>query len=239
MEAITNSMRHFIFIILTGAVFCFNANAQALKRTEPDFSDYIPLLNAAGYDVYTFDISSLKDETYNIEFSVREYTKGVLVEDPSMGGRPGPVLRNRRMLSDFPKEYWDEIIAVGPIYDLDKGILTLGEKISIGFAPLADSLKTLNMMVENIGAVRRPLTLKPQIASTGKEEYMYDHFPFSVDEIRLGEFIPLVMFGSYWFDEEAGYFRFCGESELEADMSSKILSLIPHYYVIGINVTKR
>lgn len=49
IDAITNSMRHFIFIILTGAVFCFNANAQALKRTEPDFSDYIPLLNAKMY----------------------------------------------------------------------------------------------------------------------------------------------------------------------------------------------
>ena len=95
------------------------------------------------------------------------------------------------------------------------------------------------MMVENIGAVRKLLSLKPQEVSPGKSEYMYDHFPFSVDEVRLGEFIPLVMFGSYWFDEEAGYFRFCGESELESDMSSKILSLIPHYYVIGIIVTKR
>ena len=232
-------MRHFIFIILAGVVFSFNANAQALKRTEPDFSDYIPLLNAAGYDVYTFDISSLKDETYNIEFDIREYAKGALVEDPLKNERPRFILRNRRMLSDFPEDYWDEIIAEGPIYDLDKGILTLGEKISIGFAPSADSLRTLNLMVENIGAVRKLLSLKPQEVSPGKSEYMYDHFPFSVDEIRLGEFIPLVMFGSYWFDEEAGYFRFCGESELESDMSSKILSLIPHYYVIGIIVTTR
>ena len=68
---------------------------------------------------------------------------------------------------------------------------------------------------------------------------MYDYFPFKVDKIQLGEFIPLVMLGSYWFDEEAGFFRFCGEDELEADLSSKILSLVPHYYVFGMSVTKR
>ena len=231
-------MRHFFFIILMGVIFGLHANAQALKRTEPDFSDYIPLLNVAGYQVYTFDISSLNEETYNIEFDVREYVKGELVEDPK-NNYPRPRLRNRRMLSDFPEEYWNEIIAEGPVYDLDKGICTLGDKISIGLSPAADSLKTLNMMVENIGAVRKPLSMKPITSSSGKEEYMYDSFPFKVDEIQLGEFIPLVMFGSYWFDEEAGYYRFCGESELEADLSSKILSLIPHYYIIGMSVTKR
>ena len=225
--------------MLTGILLCFQTNAQELKRTEPDLSDYIPLLNAAGYEVFTFDISSMNEETYNIEFIIREYTEGTLVEDPSDGERPRFFLRNRRMLSDFPKEYWDEIIAQGPIYDLDKGICTLGEKISIGFSPSADSLKTVTMMVENIGALKKSLALKPQTVSPGKEEYMYDYFPFKVDKIQLGEFIPLVMLGSYWFDEEAGFFRFCGEDELEADLSSKILSLVPHYYVFGMSVTKR
>ena len=225
--------------MLTGALLCFHANAQELKRTEPDLSDYIPLLNAAGYEVFTFDISSMNEETYNIEFIIREYAGGTLVEDPSNDELPRFFLRNRRMLSDFPEEYWNEIIAQGPIYDLDKGILTLGEKITIGFSPSADSLKTVMMMVENIGALKKPLALKPQTVSPGKEEYMYDYFPFKVDKIQLGEFIPLVMLGSYWFDEEAGYFRFCGEDELEADLSSKILSKVPHYYVFGMSVTKR
>ena len=232
-------MKRFFFIMLTGALLCFHANAQELKRTEPDLSDYIPLLNAAGYEVFTFDISSMNEETYNIEFIIREYAGGTLVEDPSNDELPRFFLRNRRMLSDFPEEYWNEIIAQGPIYDLDKGILTLGEKITIGFSPLADSLKTVTMMVENIGALKKPLALKSQTVSPGKEEYMYDYFPFKVDKIQLGEFIPLVMLGSYWFDEEAGYFRFCGEDELEADLSSKILSKVPHYYVFGMSVTKR
>ena len=219
-------------------VFSFTLNAQELKRTEADISDYIPLLNAAGYDVYTFDISSLNDETYNIEFSVREYVKGVLVEDP-LGERARHILRNRRMLSDFPEEYWDEIIAEGPIYDLDKGILTLSEKISVGFAPAVDSLKTMNMMLENIGALRRTLSLKSQIGYNGEEEYMYDYRPFKVGALQLGEFTPLVALGSYWYDEEYDLYRFCGEDELDPDLSAGMLSSSPHYYVLGMIVTKR
>lgn len=232
------NMRHFFFLILAGMVFSFSLNAQELKRTEADISDYIPLLNAAGYDVYTFDISSLKDETYDIEFSVREYVGGVRVEDP-LNERTRHILRNRRMLSDFPEEYWDEIIETGPIYDLDKGILTLSEKVSVGFAPSADSLKTVNMLLENIGALRTALSLKSQTDYSGKESYMYDYRPFKVGALQLGEFTPLVALGSYWYDAEYELYRFCGEDELDPDPSLGMLSSSPHYYVLGMIVTKR
>ena len=225
-------------MLLTAMVFSFNLHAQELKRTEADISDYIPLLNAAGYDVYTFDISSLKDETYNIEFIVREYVGGTLVEDPLYSQMPRHFLRNRRMLSDFPEDYWDEILATGPIYDRDKGILTMSEKISVGFAPAADSLKTMNMQLENIGALRRLLPLKSQTNSLGKEEYMYDCRPFKVGALQLGEFTPLVALGSYWYDEQYDLFRFCGEDELDSDLSAGMLASSPHYFVLGITVTK-
>ena len=234
-----NDMRHFIFIILTGIIFSFSANAQEVKRTEPDISDYIPLLNAAGYDVYTFDISSLKDETYNIELIVREYVDGAMVEDQAQREGLRFTLRNRRMLSDFPEEYWNEIIEQGPIYDLDKGILTLSEKISVGFAPSVDSLRTASILVENIGALRKLLSLKSQPVPSGGREYMYDCRPFKVGEIQLGEFTPLVLFGSYWYDDEEDLYRFCGEDELEPDLSSKMVASIPHYYILGMCVTKR
>ena len=232
-------MRHFIIPILTAILFSFSANAQELKRTEPDMSDYIPLLNAAGYEVYTFDISSLRDETYNIEFSVREYVDGALVENEPEGGPFHFILRNRRMLSDFPEEYHQEILAEGPVYDLEKGILTLGEKVSVGFSPAADSLKMVTMMVENLGALRKGLSMKPLNTASEKKEYSYDYRPFKVGALQLGDFTPLVMFGSYWYDEEEQVFRFCGESELEPDLSSKMLASIPHYYVLGMIVTKR
>lgn len=50
-------MRHFFFILLTAAVFGLGLNAQELKRTEADISDYIPLLNAPLFDSLIFNRS--------------------------------------------------------------------------------------------------------------------------------------------------------------------------------------
>lgn len=232
-------MRHFIFIILAGTIFSLAVNAQELKRTEPDLSDYIPLLNAAGYEVFTFDLSSLKDETYNIEFIIREYSKGALVKDPSEDG-PRFYINNRRMLSDFPEETQKEILSSkGPFYDLDKGILTLAEKLSIGFTPSADSLKRVTITLENMAALGQLLSLKPLTVPQYEGKYLYEYRPFKVGALQLGDFTPLVLVGSFWYDEEAQLVRFCGENELAADLSSEMLSLIPHYYVIGMRVTKK
>ena len=230
-------MKRFFFILLTGAIFSLHVNAQELKRTQPDISDYIPLLNAAGYEVFTFDLSSLKDDTYNIEFVIREYVDGVLVSgSPENDFRY--YTRNRRMLSDFPEEVQKEIISDGHVYDLDKGILSLGKKLSIGFTPSADSLKNVSILLENMAELRRALPMKPLTVSPFEGQYSYGSRPFSVGAIELGEFTPLVMFGSYWYDEEAQVVRFCGEDEIAADFSTKMLSKIPHYYVLGITVTK-
>ena len=230
-------MKRFIAILLAVTIFSLHVNAQELKRTEPDFSDYIPLLNSAGYEVFTFDLSSLKDDTYNIEFVIREYVDGVLVT-----GSPESELRyftrNRRMLSDFPEEVQKEIMADGHVYDLDKGILSLGKKLSIGFTPSADSLKNVSILLENMAELRRALPLKPLTVSPFEGQYSYGSRPFEVGAIVLGEFTPLVMFGSYWYDEEAQVVRFCGEDEIAADLSTKMLSKIPHYYLLGITVTK-
>jgi hypothetical protein len=230
-------MKRFIFLILTGTILGLHVHAQELKRTQPDFSDYIPLLNAAGYEVFTFDLSSLKDDTYNIEFVIREYADGVLVSgSPENDFRY--FTRNRRMLSDFPEEVQKEIISEGHVYDLEKGILALGEKLSIGFTPSADSLKNVSILLENMAELRRALPLKPLTVSPFEGQYSYGTRPFEVGAIELGEFTPLVMFGSYWYDDEAQVVRFCGEDEIAADLSTKMLSKIPHYYVLGITVTK-
>ena len=72
-------MKRPLIAILTGLLLCMNVNAQELKKATADFSDYISLLKKSGYEIYSFDISSLKDETYLISFMVKEYSNGELV----------------------------------------------------------------------------------------------------------------------------------------------------------------
>ena len=209
--------------------------AQELKRTEPDFSDYIPLLKAAGYEVYTFDISSLKDNTYYLSFVIREYAKGERISDSDMVSIPIP---NRRMISEFQEEDQKRLHSEGVLYDAEKGIYLLAEKLSIGFFPSADSLKSMTMSIDNIGHIKRNLALKRLEGPEQERKYGYAIRPFSVDAIRIEDFTPLLLLGSFWYDEKFNLFRFCGEREFPADMSSETLKLIPHYYVVGIKATK-
>ena len=60
-----------------------------------------------------------------------------------------------------------------------------------------------------------------------------------MSEFKENEFIPLILLGSGWFDERFNIFRFCGESEIEPDMSSEILKEVPHHYVLGVIFIKK
>ena len=47
-----------------------------------------------------------------------------------------------------------------------------------------------------------------------------------------------VALASFWFDEKYSVIRFCGAKEIDPDMSTEILKDTPHYYVIGVTLTK-
>ena len=52
-------MRYF-YLLLAGLLACAHVGAQELKRVEPEFSDFLPLLKLQGYEMYSFDVSSLQ-----------------------------------------------------------------------------------------------------------------------------------------------------------------------------------
>lgn len=94
--------------------------------------------------------------------------------------------------------------------------------------------------LENMSSRNGELTLHPQYVNNdsinGKELYMYYAKPFKTGEFTTGQFIPLVLLGSAWYDKNIGSHRFCGEDKIDPDMSTKILQHIPHYYVIGVEI---
>lgn len=228
-------MRH-ICLLLAGilAGISISVNAQELKRMEPEFADFLSMLHTEGYEMFAFDISSLKEDTYTISYEIKEYSKGEIVGSETSSS----FFVNRRMMSELPKSSWQQYIDAGRVYDLEKGIFSLAEKITIGFLPAKDSLKKMSFSVVGAGLSTRNLTLKPLEGPSEEDRYYYDARPFKVGAIQPGIFTPLVLLGSYWYDERVGFYRFCGEKEFPADMSSPSLKYVPHYYVIGINVTK-
>lgn len=116
----------------------------------------------------------------------------------------------------------------------------LGEKLVIGFAPSSnDSTYVYSFQSVGGGGFNATLKLQPVFAPEmpTKQSYRYESRPFELDTaVELGKFIPLVLFGSYWYEPETGVSRFCGEKFIKTDLTSEIIKSIPHFYVIGIKM---
>ena len=232
------NMRKLVYLFsLLSLWMAASVSAQSLKKQEATMEDYLPLLNATGYKVYTFDISEFKDDSYLIHFKVKEYTDSINGKEI---GRPF-TFPSRLMLDNFPKEQQERIISEGRAYDAEKGIYIQGNKLTIGFTPgKADSIKVIHCGVNDMGASSRQLNLKGlKLPNENKVFYSYESRPFVIDKFEEGKFIPLVFFASYWVDEKFGFFRFCGAMEISPTMGQEYIENSPHYYVIGVEINKQ
>lgn len=118
--------------------------------------------------------------------------------------------------------------------------MSLGEKLIIGFVPSDEESKAYYtfQFSENRGFNYR-LSLMPICNPDNPTDkwYMYESRPFElVAPFEKGKFIPLVLYGSYWYEPENGGCRFCGENEIKPNLSSDIVKSIPHFFVLGIKI---
>ena len=123
----------------------------------------------------------------------------------------------------------------------DLGItMSLDEKLIVGFLPSPnDSTATYAYQFADGRGFNSRLPLKPIFDPNSPAEkwYIYESRPFELTApFEKGKFIPLVLYGSYWYEPESGGCRFCGDSFIKPDLSSDIVKFIPHYYVLGIKM---
>ena len=225
------------------SVISFASRAQEVKPIEASIEDYIALLNQNGYQAYSFDISPIKDTTYQVQFEVREYVADN--PDPVSVQPYGIGLKNRTMVKEF---FWRELseeevaeIKVSSV-DYENGVYSCSEKITVGFLPCEnDSTKVARVFLDNQGNLGFGLKLKPINHSGAYDDhimYQYRAIPFKASAFEEGKFIPLAAYTSFWFDAQYNIIRSCGATELDPDFSTEILDYIPHYYVIGVVFTK-
>lgn len=205
------------------------AAAQRVASIECGFGEYRPLLSAAGFEAYAFDLRDfLKGEgRYDVTFRVREYAAGSQIDstDYVLG-------ENKTLLTDYPEEQRSDI------FSDEAGVVSRAEKLVAGCYPSkADSIATWMVELQDVAQMYPRLPLR-NIAVEGTPRYHYISRPFeTVDGVMPGEFIPLIFFGSMWYDAEYGVYRFCGEREIAPDLSSEIVSHVPHFYVMGVVFT--
>ena len=118
--------------------------------------------------------------------------------------------------------------------------IPIEEKLVIGLSPSSnDSTYVYSFQSVGGGGINGTLNLQPIYAPEmpTKQSYRYESRPFElVSPVETGKFIPLVLFGSFWYEPETGVSRFCGENLIKPDLTSEIVKSIPHFYVLGIKI---
>lgn len=225
-----------LFILSSVLVLSCATFGQQIKNNKIELNDFITLLQGSGYELFSYDITDMLNDRYDITFIKKEFETGkeILASNLNM-------VSNKKLLSDFPEPYRQEFIDDGGIIiDPKTQAITHAEKISIGFYPsINDTTKFMQISVPDIATMNLPLQMKGlSKKDSDKMLYYYNTRPFKLNAFKENEFIPLILFGSYWYDEQFNIYRFCGENEIDPDMSSNILKDIPHYYVIGVKFVK-
>ena len=227
-----------ILIITCVMLLSYTAFGQEIKSKNAELDDLLTLLRASGYELFSFDITDMLKERYDIVFVSKEYDKNGEINSRNLNFIP---VSNKTLLTDFPESQWQTAIDEGLIIDPETKAIAYAEKVSFGFYPSGnDSIKYLQIQIPNFIYTRTTANLRGlPMKDSDKKFFNYQTRPFKISTFKEDTFIPLVLYGSMWFDERFNIFRFCGEREIDPNMSSEILKDVPHYYVFGFIFRKK
>lgn len=175
--------------------------------------------------MFHFDLMPFLVDTYEVQVYVEEHEKGKTSKRIELFrmGKNKELLKDSWRYKDLPEdtEVWNKIT------DLSLFLTSRNDSTTLL------TIKVPNAMTANVALKLHPL---------GKEKvYFYEARPYilrnnpNADSLN----IPLVLYGSGWVDEKYGFMRFCGEREIDGnDKTGMILSNVPHYYVVGVELHK-
>ena len=212
------------------AIVWVAGQGQEIKRIPATSEDFMEHMAMCGYEVYTYDISSLRDSASGLTFVIREYDQKGMISEEKLSG-----FRTRVMISDFSEQDQREIYAEKDADDMERGIYRLSKTLTIGFTPIqSDSIESITLQASRTDSAPWKLKLKP-IPGAPRKIYRYEKVPYQPGAFHLDTFIPLALYGSFWWDEKATVLRFCGETELTESKvaTSNFFKFSPHYYIIG------
>lgn len=99
--------------------------------------------------------------------------------------------------------------------------------------------KKVGVYFDDTKGISLPLPFEGQKSDDGELNYGCETRPFKRDGSKINDdFYPLVLVGSYWYDQEDKMFRFCGSSEIPSNLDDDIMQYIPEYYIIGVRLVK-
>lgn len=110
------------------ALVALTGQAQEIKRVTATAEDFMEHMKMYGYEVFTYDISSLRDSVSGFIPVIREYDKTGMINEEKLAN-----FETRMMISDFNEKDQQEIYAENDADDIERGIYRLSKILSIGF----------------------------------------------------------------------------------------------------------
>lgn len=221
-------------LIITVALVLATMAGQAQNISyieETPTEAFIKHMEFCGYKAFTFDISSLRDSAQSFDIIIREYVNDSLVNKRTQSRH-----RLKLMISDLPGDEQQEILSKKSGEDMERGICKSVKTITIGFTPAKDSIERINIVTDMACYSGVPLKMK-YLCEYKDRESIYQYRWVAYEEYKeinykFNTFIPLVLYGSYWWDEKIQNYRYCGDVDSDGRLTHEKKS--PHYYVIGI-----
>ena len=209
-----------------------------LELTDNTQVEILGMLKLLGVRAWRFDTEGLSDGRYRFTPYFDEYAAGEKVE------------KENQFLFTMTQDWKEKLSDPGEwnkfLAENDPRLSEDGEKylkpldgIGVFAVPSNDSVVTVQVDVYGIGALSSRLQLQPLQNSENNLRYSYNYRPFRIAPFESGKLrIPLLLAGSFWWDEKIRSYRFCATNEFAPDLSDEELKLIPHYYIIGIEVER-
>ena len=168
------------FITMMLALVAMTGQAQEIKMNETTINDYIPMLNAKGYQAYSFDVSAIKGR--NVEIYFKEFLDGKEVKD------------SPRLFFPYYFEARGNKLIIG-FLPSEKDSLALCCFSWENTLSFTSSLKLRQLYWES--------------ENKYVYSYRSDPFE-PTSPLEKDTFIPLVYYSSFWYDAEDKVTRCCG-----------------------------
>lgn len=221
-----------ISVVLSTSVFAQQEAKTNIRANEIELGDVTDVLTMMGVSMYSFDLSELTRTSHSFYIYIDSHCDSTVKEVYSAS-----VKSSIRYVNDFAENQRAE---VRKIYNLSENeqVVSRRDKLGIYMLPENDSTIKVSFNIANYGTMRYVMKLKA-VQTSEKPVYFYSDRPFKLEEFKEGEKIPLILYGSGWYDSQNDIVRMCGESQIDPHMSkNEILGSLPQYYVIGIRAKK-
>lgn len=228
-------MKRIMLCLSILAMVSYQTSAQKqAERKDISADDILCALEMSGTFLYSFCFDSFNDEVYEISPFAEEYIDGKRI-DKDINFSFGKSKVDVRQFGD-KADSWRELYGMAPSDSIYTKLSDIGIYIING----NDSTVRSCINIKSIGTIDSVLKKRTATKGPDKGKFInYSHRPFRMIP-QEGDciHIPLVLYGSYWYDDQCDLYRFCGDKEISPDMSSEILKSIPHYFIIGVDLRK-